>query len=135
MGGTNGVSGNGNNYKISNFWHKPSLQAGKTGQTLGSTPIKLTSNNITREALGLINPYNNADASIADAREIASNTNDIMAQLGYPNFKVAPKVVSRISEDVNGQIVSAMNDVDNEAIVARVESPEGPFAELFTKQS
>ena len=57
MGGTNGVSGNGNNFKLPNFWSKPSLQAAKTEQTI-ATPIKLTGlDTVKRENLDELSPY------------------------------------------------------------------------------
>ena len=131
MSGTNGVSGSGNNYfKVSDFWSKPSLQAAKAEQTSGSTPIKFTSDNVKREELGFINPYGNADATIAGAREIASNTNTILAELGY-NYKVTPKQVASVANGLDGQTLPALNAADNNAVAARIENPKGPFAELF----
>lgn len=129
---TPNVSGNGNNfYPISDFWTKPNLQTAKTEQAKLSQPIKLTSDNVKREELGLVNPYNSSDVSIAESREIASATNDIMARMGY-RFKVTPKTVASISEGLNTQTIPALNDADNNAVAARVATPNGPFAELFT---
>lgn len=128
--GTNGVNGSGNNYQVG-FWSKPSLKAAKPEQT-NTAPIKMTSDNVVkREELGFINPYSNADSTIAEAREIASNTNDIMAQLGYSNFKVTPKMVASVSEGVNGQTLPALNAADDNAVAARVANPKGPFSDLF----
>lgn len=131
MGGTNSVNGSGKSFQVPNLWNKPNPQNVKTEQ-VPSTPIKLTSDNVKREELGFINPYNNADSTIAEAREIALSTNVIMSQLGYPNFKVTPKAVTSVSETVNGQTIPALNIADDNAVAARVANPKGPFAELFT---
>ena len=131
MGGTNGVNGSGNNfYKVSDFWSKPSLQAAKTEQAKLSQPIKLTSDNVKREELGLVNPYNSSDVNIAESREIASNTNKIMEQLGF-NFKVTPKAVASVADGLNNQTIPALNTADDNAVAARVATPKGPFADLF----
>lgn len=58
MGGTNGVSGNGNNYfKVSDFWSKPSLQPAKTEQTMNTAPINFSSESVKRENLDELSPY------------------------------------------------------------------------------
>ncbi len=58
MGGTNGVSGNGNKFQLPNFWSKPNLQSAKTEQTNAAAPIKLTGlDTIKRENLDEISPY------------------------------------------------------------------------------
>ena len=130
--GTNGVSGSGNNFQIPNLWIKPNLNAGKTVQSSNSVPINMKFTNVGRENLGLVNPYNNADATISGAREIATKTNDIMAQLGYPNFKVTSKAVVSVTNGVNGKTLPALNIADDNAVMARVADPKGPFSELFT---
>ncbi len=132
MGGTNGVNGSGNNYfKVSDFWSKPSLNTAKTEQAKLSQPIKLTSDNVKREELGLVNPYNSSDVNIAESREIASSTNKIMAQLGYKNFKVTPKTVASVADGLNNQTIPALNTADENAVAARIAKPDGPFADLF----
>ena len=98
-----------------------------------SAPIQMTSSNtVQREELGFVNPYNSADTAIAQAREIASTTNQIMADLGYQNFKVSPKTVVSVTEGVNQYTLPAMNQASDNAVAARVADPKGPFAELFT---
>ncbi len=134
MGGTNGVSGNGNNfYKISEFWNNPSLKTAQT-ELKSTAPIKMTSdnNNVKREELGYINPYGSADTTITEAREIALNTNDIMSGLGYPNYKVSPKTVASVSSCVETQTLPSLNVAADNAVAARISTPKGPFAELFT---
>lgn len=134
MGGTNGVSGDGKNfYKLSDFWSSPSLKAAKTEAAKPSTPIKITSeNNVQREDLGYINPYGSADTTITEAREIALNTNNFMAELGYPNYKIGPKTVASVTGCMETQVLPSLNAADDNAVAARIESPKGPFAELFT---
>ena len=134
MGGTNGVSGNGNNYfRLSDFWTNPSLKTANTETVKTSTPIKITSeNNVQREELSYINPYGSADAPITEAREIAQNTNAIMSSMGYGNYRVSPKTVTSVSECVETQALPSLNSADDNAVAARIESPKGPFAELFT---
>lgn len=132
--GTNGVSGSGNNYfKVSDFWKKPNLQGAKTENTSAAAPIKLTGlDTIKRENLELINPYNTADSAISGAREIASKTNDIMVQLGYPNYKVTPKTVASVSNGLKDVILPGLELAENGAVAARIANPNGPFAQLFT---
>ena len=131
MGGTNGISRSGSNYQIHGIWSNQSLKATKAEQTPNNTPIKMTSNNVKREELGFINPYNSVDATIAGARDIASKTNMIMTELGYPNYKVTPKTVTSVSENINGQTLPTLNIADDNAVAARVSNPKGPFADLF----
>lgn len=134
MGVTNGVNGSGNNFYIPGFWSKPNsnLEALKTEQKL-SEPINLTSDNINikREKLGFVNPYNAFDIDTSGMREIAVKSNEIMAKLGFPNYKVSPKTVASVSEGLNTQTIPALNDADNNAVAARVATPKGPFADLF----
>lgn len=131
MGGTNGVNGSGNNYfKLS--WSKPSLKAAHT-ELPKSTQIQLTStNSVQREELGFINPYGSADPTISETGKIALATNDIMAKLGYPNYKVSPKTVASVTDGLNNQTLPSLNTADDNAVAARVATPKGPFAELFT---
>jgi len=134
MGGTNGISGSGNNFNVRGDLKNLKLPSGltvETTQSLSKTPL-LSLNTVNREELGFVNPYSHADATITSAREIASSTNDIMAKLGYPNFKVTPKTVASISEGLNGTTLPALNTADDNAVAARVATPKGPFAELFT---
>ncbi len=57
MGGTNGVSGNGKNFQLPNFWSKPNLQGAQTEQIV-ATPIKLTGlDTVKRENLDELSPY------------------------------------------------------------------------------
>ncbi len=87
--------------------------------------------NIERKELGLINPYSSADATITEAREIASSTNDILAKLGY-KYKVSPQQVASVANGLNEQTIPALNNAADEAVAVRVATPKGPFAELFT---
>ena len=129
---TPNVNGSGNNfYKVSDFWTKPSLQTAKTEQAKLSQPINLTSDNVKREELGFVNPYNAFDIDTSGTKEIATKSNEIMAKLGFPNYKVSPKTVASVSEGLNTQTIPALNDADNNAVAARVATPKGPFAELF----
>lgn len=135
MGGTNSVNGSRNNYfKLSDFWTNPSLKPESAETVKPSTPIKITSgnNNVQREELSYINPYGSADTTITEAKEIALNTNSYMAGLGYPNYKVSPKTVTSVSGCVETQALPSLNIADDNAVAARVENPNGPFAELFT---
>ena len=131
MSGTNGVSGNGNNFQIPNLLIKPNSKTGKTEQPSSSTPINMKFGNIERKELGLINPYSSADATITEAREIASSTNDILAKLGY-KYKVSPQQVASVANGLNEQTIPALNNAADEAVAVRVATPKGPFAELFT---
>lgn len=69
-------------------------------------------------------------ASIRD-REIAKETNEILASLGYKNFKVSPEQVARISSDVSNVILPVMKGIEDNATALNIQDPDGPFADLF----
>ena len=114
MGGTNGVSGNGNNFKLPNFWSKPSLQAAKTEQTI-ATPIKLTGlDTVKRENLDELSPYAAMGVNITKkqnplteefAREFGINPNiSLTSQLSSKQIKNAEslaKVYAYVDSNYN----------------------------------
>lgn len=130
---TTPVNGSGNNYfKLSDFWSKPSLKAAHAELTK-STQIQMPStNSVQRGELGFINPYGSADSTISEARDIASTTNDIMAKLGYSNFKVSPKTVASVTNGLNEVVLPGLKLAEDGAVAANIADPKGPFAELFT---
>lgn len=131
MGGTNGVSGSGNNFQVPNFWSKPSLKNAEQVQTNVAAPINMKFGNVDRNELGFINPYNGFDIDTSGMKEIVAKSNEIMEKLGYSNFKVTPKAVASVTKSVNEQTIPGLNLADDNAVAARVASPKGPFADLF----
>jgi len=69
--------------------------------------------------------YSASDKSIAD------ETNEILASLGYGNFKVSPEQVASVTNNVNNIVLPALNTADDEAVASRIKDPNGPFADLF----
>ena len=53
-----------------------------------------------RKDLSLVNNFNDWDMTISGAKEIANDTNKIMASLGYKNYKVTAGAVERTSQAV-----------------------------------
>ena len=48
------------------------------------------------------------------------------------NFKVSSKTVASVTDGLNNQTIPSLNTADDNAVAARVATPKGPFAELFT---
>lgn len=70
----------------------------------------------------------------AKDKNIADETNKILLELGYKNYKVTPQQVARIADEMSAVIMPAMNKLEQEAVAARIEDPNGPFADLFAKE-
>jgi len=87
---------------------------------------------LTQNAQNLYGLRFNA-ANIKD-KAIADETNKILASLGYKNFKVTPEQVASVANGVSTVILPAMKQVDDAAVAARIEDPNGPFADLFAKE-
>jgi hypothetical protein len=87
---------------------------------------------LTQNAQNLYGLRFNA-ADIKD-KAIADETNKILASLGYKNFKVTPEQVASVANGVSTVILPAMKQVDDAAVAARIEDPNGPFADLFAKE-
>lgn len=66
-------------------------------------------------------------------QEIADTTNEILASLGY-SYKVSPAQVASVANNINVVVVPGMKMVEDAAVAARIEDPEGPFADLFAKE-
>jgi hypothetical protein len=64
-------------------------------------------------------------------KDIADNTNAIMASLGYGNYKVSAAQVASITAGVNEVVLPGMNSAERGAIEANIKDPNGPFADLF----
>lgn len=65
-------------------------------------------------------------------RAIADETNKILADLGF-KFKVTPEQVASVANEVSTVIMPALKQVEDAAVAARIEDPNGPFADLFAK--
>lgn len=67
----------------------------------------------------------------ATDKNIADETNEILASLGYGNYRVSAEQVASVTNGVNNIVLPALNNADDEAVAARIQDPNGPFADLF----
>lgn len=79
----------------------------------------------------LQNVYGKQDVQAAYNKTIASDVNSIIKDLGY-NYKVAPSQVASVAESYNNVIAPGLQRVENGAVAANIQNPNGPFAALFT---
>lgn len=87
------------------------------------TPKEVT----TREKLDQLTNVSPTEISTAeDVRAV----NDCLATLGY-NFKVSPKQILSVRNAMTANIQPALGKACDNAVAARIENPEGPFADLF----
>ncbi len=68
----------------------------------------------------------------AEDKEIADNTNEILASLGY-TYKVTAAQVASVTNGINVVVTPGMKLAEDAAVEAHIQDPEGPFADLFTK--
>jgi len=66
----------------------------------------------------------------AENKEIADETNAILAGLGY-NYKVSAQQVASVAAGVNETVLPGMKKAEDGAIAAHIQDPDGPFADLF----
>jgi len=66
-------------------------------------------------------------------KEIADETNEILASLGF-SYKVTPNQVASVANGLQNVVMPAMQKAENEAVAARIQDPKGPFADLFAKK-
>ena len=72
-----------------------------------------------------ISKYTISDKSIAD------ETNEILASLGYANYKVTPQQVASVANGVQNIVIPGLKLAEEGAVAARIADPNGPFADLF----
>lgn len=63
-------------------------------------------------------------------REIADETNAILASLGY-DYKVSAAQVASVANGVQKIVLPGLKTVEDSAVAARIQDPNGPFADLF----
>lgn len=66
----------------------------------------------------------------AEDKDIADETNKILASLGY-NYKVSAAQVASVANGVNNVVKPGLELAVNGAVAARIADPNGPFADLF----
>ena len=66
----------------------------------------------------------------AEDKDIADETNKILARLGY-NYKVSAAQVASVANGVNNVVKPGLELAENGAVAARIADPNGPFADLF----
>lgn len=64
-------------------------------------------------------------------KAIADNTNEILASLGYENYKVTAAQVASVAGGVNNVVLPGLRSVEENAVAANIADPNGPFADLF----
>ena len=78
-----------------------------------------------RKDLSLVNNFNDWNMTISGAKEIATETNRIMAGLGYENYPISTKAVASVTNLVNNDILPAVNTACDNADIARANpTPE-----------
>jgi len=63
-------------------------------------------------------------------REIAEETNAILASLGY-DYKVTAAQAASVANGVQKIVLPGLKTVEDNAVAARIQDPNGPFADLF----
>ncbi len=63
-------------------------------------------------------------------KEIADETNAILASLGY-NYKVSAQQVASVTTGLNETVLPGLKKVEDGAVAAHIQDPNGPFADLF----
>lgn len=66
----------------------------------------------------------------AEDKDLAENTNAILASLGY-NYKVSAAQVASVANGLDKVVLPGLELARNGAVAARIEDPNGPFADLF----
>lgn len=66
----------------------------------------------------------------AEDRNIADETNKILASLGY-NYKVSAAQAASVANGVNNIVKPGLELAVNGAVAARIADKNGPFADLF----
>ncbi len=92
-------------------------------------------NSIGRKELDNINPYFSVQGMSAESKKIVDDTNKIMEQLGFKNYKVSGAQVASVTKGVNNTVLPGMQSAENGAIAANLTSvPQGDLAgEEFSK--
>ena len=63
-------------------------------------------------------------------KEIADETNAILASLGY-DYKVTAAQATSVANGVQKIVLPGLKSVEDNAVAARIQDPNGPFADLF----
>ena len=92
-------------------------------------------NSIGRKDLDKINPYFSVQGMSAESKKIVDDTNKMMEQLGFKNYKVSGAQVESVTAGVNKTVLPGMQSAENGAVAANLTSaPKGDLAgEEFSK--
>ena len=63
-------------------------------------------------------------------KDLAEQTNEILASLGY-NYKVTAAQVASVTNGVKTVVEPGLKLAEDGAVAAHIQDPNGPFAELF----
>lgn len=66
----------------------------------------------------------------AEDKDLADSTNAILASLGY-SYKVTAAQVASVTNGLNTVVMPGLKLAEDGAVAARIQNPDGPFAELF----
>ncbi len=92
-------------------------------------------NSIGRKDLDKINPYFSVQGMSAESKKIVDDTNKMMEQLGFKNYKVSGAQVESVTAGVNKTVLPGMQSAENGAVAANLTSVQkGDLAgEEFSK--
>ena len=101
-----------------------------------STPIKMSTQGfenktdfLTQNAasvLGIEIPK----GSVED-NQIAGKTNEILASLGYEEYKVSAPQVASVANGIKTVVEPGLKLAQDGAVAARIQDPDGPFTDVF----
>ena len=118
------------------------LSAPKTAKSTKAETVKQKpllsfqgNNSIGRKDLDKINPYFSVQGMSAESKKIVDDTNKMMEQLGFTNYKVSGAQVESVTAGVNKTVLPGMQSAENGAVAANLTSvPKGDLAgEEFSK--
>ncbi len=66
----------------------------------------------------------------AEDKDLADETNAILADLGY-TYKVTAAQVASVTNGLKTVVIPGLESVTDSAVAARIQDPKGPFADLF----
>ena len=64
-------------------------------------------------------------------KDLADETNAILASLGVKNYKVTPAQVASVANGMNAVVLPGLKLAEDGAVEAHISDPNGPFADLF----
>lgn len=136
MGLLNGINKAVGN-RVSGQLSAPKTAKSTKAETVEQKPLLSFqgNNSIGRKDLDKINPYFSVQGMSAESKKIVDDTNKMMEQLGFTNYKVSGAQVESVTAGVNKTVLPGMQSAENGAVAANLTSvPKGDLAgEEFSK--